>query len=93
MKKKTNKKLQPLIVIIGDCEEIICCVYDLRWKLENVLAAFDVLFKCFFTFDLEFPYQSIVQYKTLQYFVYEIISKTIHPKARTVVADLKRIAD
>ncbi|KAF7998459.1 hypothetical protein HCN44_010028, partial [Aphidius gifuensis] len=89
---KKKQKLQPIIVVIGDFEEIRCCIYDIKWKLPNILSAFDILFKSFFTLDLNFPYQSLTHYEVLQRCIYGIESKPVDPKANTVINDLDRYA-
>lgn len=92
-----KQTLRQIIVAIGpdwdNLEEVICCIDQIKWKPEDLLSAFDIIFKSFFTLDLGYPYESKVLYGVIQEYIYKIASKKVHANVNAVLSDIQSIPD
>ncbi|KAF7987972.1 hypothetical protein HCN44_004788 [Aphidius gifuensis] len=94
--KKLGKPFQPVLVVIGKSwsriEEVLCCVTaEVKWISENIITGIDIIFKSFFTLDLEYPFESEVHWCIIANLIYKIENTTIHPEAVGVLMNLSTI--
>lgn len=88
--------MQPIVVVIGPDEKhlvkFICCFNEIRWKVNDLLTALDIIFKFFFTTQVDYPFESQVQWSIVQCFIYNIQDPQCS-KAAPVLTDLKSIPE
>ncbi|XP_046805208.1 uncharacterized protein LOC124419499 [Lucilia cuprina] len=73
--KLQGRKIQPKLLVIGDTlkvKQIFVYFDNLRYPFVSTLKAFDVLFKIFFVFNLEYPSESEIFYHFIQSLFYDL---------------------
>lgn len=91
-----GRNIQPRLLVVGDLHVIkqICVFFDgLKYPFLTVLEAFDILFKIFFVFNLQFPQESEVFYNFAQSILYDLPTSKKCTKVAAVKHELFKIAN
>ncbi|XP_065354405.1 uncharacterized protein LOC135948881 [Calliphora vicina] len=89
--KLQSRSIQPKLLIVGQLPtiQLISIYFDnYRYKFTNVLNAFDILFKLFFVFNIEYPEESDLFYNFIQCCMYEILLLKKSSKICTIKHEL-----
>lgn len=86
---KTSVNLQPFVYITGkdiyNIEQIGIYFNSYRYKCNNVIRAFDIIFKIMYLFNLEFPKQSEMFYNFMESCIYKMKNtKPNYPKVSII---------
>lgn len=86
---KTSVNLQPFIYVTGkdiyNIEQIGIYFNSYRYMCNNVIRAFDIIFKIIYLFNLEFPKQSEMFYNFMESCIYKMKNtKPSYPKVSII---------
>lgn len=73
--KLQSRNIQPRLLIVGQLSKImsISLYFDeISYPFLTIINAFDILFKTFFVFNLEFPEESEIFYTFIQSLLYDL---------------------
>ncbi|KAL5285177.1 hypothetical protein ACFFRR_007120 [Megaselia abdita] len=82
LQQTKTKKFHPIIIYYEDKDylpyKFYTCVNDVKYELENITTAIDVLFKIFFVFNLGYPGECLNLLTFLQQFFFDIFLEDDH---------------
>lgn len=92
--KIQKRNIQPKLLIIGDIskvKEIYVYFDEIRYPFISLLKAFDVLFKTFYVFNLQYPQESEIFYNFIQSLFYDMPANKKCIKASSIKYEILKL--
>lgn len=87
-----NLPVQPFMIVVGTKWEELTDFYisldDVIYKRDTVLDCFDLLFKCFYVYDLQYPAESNMVWSIVENGLYNKGSPPTNSAVSTVLEEL-----
>lgn len=84
--------LQPILVVTGSdwktIDEVYVCINDIRWKVDDIVRGFDMLFKTFYILDTSLPKESELLWGIIQRWIYKMNASPTHSNVASIIVDL-----